>query len=69
MSKPIIKIHNVETNEIIEREMTDEEYETYESSRADQVTAQSEQAAKDAARQAVLDKLGLTSDEIAALLG
>lgn len=28
-----------------------------------------EQATKDAARQAVLDKLGLSADEIAALLG
>ena len=28
-----------------------------------------EQAAKDAAKQAVLDKLGLTADEVAALLG
>lgn len=26
MSKPIIKIHNVETGEVIEREMTAEEY-------------------------------------------
>lgn len=28
-----------------------------------------EQAVKDAAKQAVLDKLGLTADEVAALLG
>jgi len=34
-----------------------------------QVQADVEQAAKDAAKQAVLDKLGLSADEVAALLG
>lgn len=33
-----------------------------------QTAYNAEQASKDAARQAVLDKLGLTADEIAALL-
>jgi hypothetical protein len=26
MSNPIIRIHNIETNEVIDREMTDAEY-------------------------------------------
>lgn len=68
MTKPLIKIHNVTTDEVIEREMTNEEFAEYEASRAEQATAQAEQASKDAARQAVLDKLGLSADEIAALL-
>jgi hypothetical protein len=34
-----------------------------------QVQADAEQATKDAAKQAVLDKLGLSVDEVAALLG
>jgi hypothetical protein len=29
MTKPIVKIHNMETNEIVEREMTDEEFLAY----------------------------------------
>lgn len=30
MIKPIVKIHNIETDEIIEREMTDEEFSIHE---------------------------------------
>jgi len=30
MTKPMVKIHNVETNEVIEREMTDEEFAQHE---------------------------------------
>ena len=51
------------------REMTDVEFAQYE---ADQITnkAQAKAAADKAkAKQAVLDKLGLTADEVAALLG
>ncbi len=69
MTKPLIKIHNVTTDEVIEREMTNEEYAAYETSRAEEATAQAEQVAKDAARQAVLDKVGLSADEVVALLG
>jgi len=36
---------------------------------AEQETKKAEQAVKDAAKQAVLDKLGLSADEVAALLG
>lgn len=36
---------------------------------AEQATRAAERAAKDAARQVVLDKLGLSADEVAALLG
>jgi hypothetical protein len=30
MSKPMVRIHNLETNEIIDREMTDDEFAQYE---------------------------------------
>jgi hypothetical protein len=30
MSKPMIRIHNTKTNEVIDREMTDEEFAQYE---------------------------------------
>jgi hypothetical protein len=33
MSKPIVKIHDVETGEIVEREMTDEEFAQHEADR------------------------------------
>jgi hypothetical protein len=29
MTKPIIRIHDIETNEVIDREMTDAEYEEF----------------------------------------
>lgn len=68
MSKPIIRIHNLETDEVIDREMTNAEFAKYE---ADQVVneAQITQAeAKATQRQAILDRLGLTSEEARLLL-
>lgn len=69
MTKPIIKIHNVTTDEVIEREMDDTEYAEFLESVAEaeaKVAAETETETK---RQAVLDKLGLSADEVAALLG
>jgi hypothetical protein len=63
----ILIIHNVETGEIIEREMTAKELADME---ANQALAQQEKAflaQKKLARLAVLEKLGLTADEIASL--
>jgi hypothetical protein len=68
MTKPLIKIHNVTTDEVIEREMTDEEFTAYEAEQTAKAEHDAQEATKAAARQAVLDKLGLTADEIAALL-
>jgi len=55
-----------------ERNMTDEEIATYElikKGAAESATAQAKvQADQDAAKQAVLAKLGLTADEVASLL-
>jgi hypothetical protein len=51
------------------REMTDAEYAQYEIDQAAAQTQAAAQAAQAAARQAVLDKLGLTQDEAQALLG
>ena len=68
MTKPMIRIHNADTDTIIDREMTDEEFAQHEidaKSGADEVA---QKAAKAAAKQAVLDKLGLTSEELAAAL-
>ena len=69
MTSLTIKEHNVETGEIIERELNAEELAQHNAYLAEQETKKAEQAAKDAAKQAVLDKLGLSADEVAALLG
>jgi hypothetical protein len=63
MNKPQIQIGN----EI--RDMTADEYAQWQADKAEAEAQIEAQAAKAAARQAVLDKLGLTADEAAALLG
>jgi hypothetical protein len=65
----MIRNHDLATGEIIDREMTDEEYTQHQLDTAHFEQESAEQAAKDAARQAVLDKLGLSADEVQALLG
>jgi hypothetical protein len=59
------KIIDILTGEETIRPFTDAEIKTIKDNLAQR---QAEQATKDAARQAVLDKLGLSADEIAALL-
>jgi len=67
--KPIIKIHNIETGEIIEREMTNDELAQQEADKETAAAEAAELAAKEAARQTLLDKLGITADEAKLLLG
>ena len=69
MSKLMKTVHDVTTGEIIVREMTSVEIAQYDADVIEAQARKAEQAAKDAAKQAVLDKLGLTADEVAALLG
>ena len=53
----------------IVRDMTDAEHAQHKKDAAETKASADKQTAKDAARQAVLDKLGLTADEAQALLG
>lgn len=66
------KIVNAETGEETIRPYTAEEIAEVEAlqaeRKAEQALRNAEQATKDAARQAVLDKLGLSAEEVAALL-
>jgi 3-oxoacyl-ACP reductase-like protein len=68
-----IKIHNIETGEIIEREMNAQELAQWEAAKAAAIAAAQAEAAAQAqaaaARQALLDKLGITADEAKLLLG
>jgi len=69
MSRPIIKIHNLETDEVIEREMNDDEFAIYE---LDLAKSQAEIQAKidaENAREALLTRLGITEEEAKLLLG
>jgi hypothetical protein len=69
MVKQMITIHDLATGEVIEREMTAEELTQLDADKAESAAQASLEATKAATRQAVLDKLGLTADEVAALLG
>jgi hypothetical protein len=61
--------HNVETGEITEREMTAEELTQWERDKANAEAIAASAAQAQAARQALLDKLGITADEAKLLLG
>ena len=69
MTKPMVRIHNTETNEIIDREMTAAEFKIYEADQAALAIAKSEAEAKEAAKAAILDRIGLTADELKTILG
>lgn len=69
MSRPMIRIHDTETNEIIDREMTKAEFDEYLVYVEQSEKQAAERDAKDAARSTLLEKLGLSEDEARALLG
>jgi hypothetical protein len=64
-----ITIHDVLTGEIIVRDMNADELAQLKLDKAQAKLDAEAQIAQQAARQAVLDKLGLTADEALALLG
>jgi hypothetical protein len=69
-TRPIIRIHNIETNEVIDREMNDQEFAAYEADQAAQATKQAEAEAKAQAKAAAEGKLaalGLTTDDLRTL--
>ena len=68
MIKPITRIHNQETNEVIDREMTDEEFEAYKLDKIAIAKLAEEKKAKEAAKEALLAKLGINAEEAALLL-
>lgn len=66
MTKAII--HNVETNEIIERPLTPDEIEVREKHLAQYQKEVTEKINRDEAKKALLEKLGITEDEAKLLL-
>jgi len=68
-SKPQIKIVNVETGEEIVRDATAEEIAQMELDAAEAKTLKAEAEAKIAERQAILDRINLTADELKTILG
>jgi len=68
MSKPTIRIHNIETNEIVDREMTAEEIEIYEAEQAARAELVTAAALKAEAKAGLLARLGITAEEAELLL-
>ena len=64
-----IVIHNTETGEIIERDMTAEELAQHQKDLANAKAEQIKKQEKAAAKEALLEKLGITADEAKLLLG
>jgi hypothetical protein len=69
MTKPIVVVHNTETDKVIEREMTAAEVKVYDADIERVESHKAEAQAKAEARKAILDRLGLTADEASILLG
>jgi hypothetical protein len=61
-------IHNADTGEVIERELTDAELEQHEADLAAAAARKADQIAKETAKSALLDRLGITDDEAKLLL-
>jgi hypothetical protein len=68
MTKPMITIHNAETGEIVEREMNAKEIAQHEADQIAHADRLAQEAAKEAAKAALLAKLGITDDEAKLLL-
>jgi hypothetical protein len=68
-TRPTVRIHDIETDEVIDREMNDAEFNQYEADKATELAKQIEADAKAAEKQALLDRLGITADEAKLLLG
>lgn len=68
MSKPIIRIHNTQTNEVIDREMTNAEFAQYEAEQSELIQKKLEAEAKAAAKAQLLDRLGISEAEAKLLL-
>jgi hypothetical protein len=65
----MVRIHNIETNEIIDREMNDEEFAQWELDQSVLVAAAEAKAKAEMEKAALLKRLGLTEEELKTILG
>jgi len=68
MTNPIIRIHDAEANEIIDREMTQAEFAEYKKDQEKFAKQKVEGEAKAQAKAELLERLGITADEAKLLL-
>ena len=69
LNKPQVKIFNCETGEEIIRDANAEEIAQMEKDAANAETLKAEVLAKETAKAAILDRIGLTADELKTILG
>ena len=70
MTRPMVTIHDVSIDEVIVREMNDEEYAEWQARVAENEISSAASLAKQAAKEAAVAKLtalGLTTDDLKAL--
>jgi hypothetical protein len=68
-TRPMVRIHDLSTNEVIDREMNDAEFAQYEADKAAQAVAAEAKAKAESDKAALLARLGLTEDELKTILG
>ena len=68
-TRPMVRIHNTETDEVIDREMNDVEFAQYQTDQENNQARKAEAEAKETAKAAILDRLGLSADELKTILG
>jgi hypothetical protein len=64
----MIRIHNAETDEIVDREMTADELKEYEAEQSKQNDEMTAAETKASEKLALLERLGMTAEEAALLL-
>ena len=67
-SRPMVRIHDTSTDEVIDREMNDTEYADWQAQQAADAAAAQAEADKATAKAALLTKLGITAEEAKLLL-
>jgi hypothetical protein len=67
--RPMVRIHNTETDEVIDREMNDDEFAQYQAGQAAAAAAAAAKVKAETDKIALLARLGLTEDELKTILG
>ena len=68
-SRPMVRIHNIETDEVIDREMNDAEFNQWQADQTEEKAFLEAKAKSQADKAALLARLGLTEDELKTILG
>ena len=69
MTRPMVRIHNTEVDEVIDREMNDVEYAQYQIDQAELAAKEQAITEQAATKAALLARLGITQEEANLLIG